>query len=443
MQQVRFDEEFLWGCATASYQVEGAIDEDGRKPSIWDAFSRVPGNIMNGDDGTVAVDQYHRYEEDVKLMADLNFQAYRYSIAWPRIIPEGVGEVNMAGVDYYIRLSKALRSKGLSVVATLYHWDLPQVLQERGGWANRETAYHFQAYAEACFEHLGPYVDRWITLNEPFCAAYLGYRTGEHAPGIKDEEQANRAVHHLNLAHGLAMRSYRKTGLKAPIGTTLNPIMPRPASNKREDILASEYARAFNTDVFLLPLFNKGYPKQVTEGMGISYPVEKGDMEIIAEKIDFLGINYYQEGAVAYDESAISKHKDVPVWQPVTNQRWPVTPYGLLRILHYVQGMDKELPLYITENGCANDDILKEGRVHDLFRCDYINKHLAICEQAIDEGINLKGYFIWSFLDNFEWAWGYSRRFGIIYVDYETQERIPKDSAYMLRDVIAGYCEFD
>ena len=166
-------------------------------------------------------------------------------------------------------------------------------------------------------------------------------------------------------------------------------------------------------------------------------------MEIIAEKIDFLGINYYQEGAVAYDESAISKHKDVPVWQPVTNQRWPVTPYGLLRILHYVQGMDKELPLYITENGCANDDILKEGRVHDLFRCDYINKHLAICEQAIDEGINLKGYFIWSFLDNFEWAWGYSRRFGMIYVDYETQERIPKDSAYMLRDVIAGYCEFD
>ena len=442
MQQVQFDKDFLWGCATASYQVEGAIEEDGRKPSIWDTFTKIPGKVMNGDDGAVAVDQYHRYEQDIQLMADLNFQAYRFSIAWPRIMPDGVGEVNMQGVDYYIRLSKALKSKGLEVVATLYHWDLPQVLQEKGGWAHRETAYHFQAYAEACYEHLGPYVDRWITLNEPFCAAYLGYRTGEHAPGIQDEEKANKAVHHLNLAHGLALQSYRATGLKSPIGTTLNPIMPRPASRKKEDILASEYARAFNTDVFLLPLFGKGYPKLVTEDLGITYPIEEGDMTIIAGKLDFMGVNYYQEGAVIFDEQHKHKYSDVPVWQSVTNQGWPITPYGLLRVLHYIQSMDTSLPLYITENGCANDDAVEQGRVHDLARCDYVNKHLAICKRAIDEGVNLKGYFIWSFLDNFEWAWGYSRRFGIIYVDYTTQERIPKDSAFMLRDVIAGYCEF-
>ncbi|MDT4763392.1 GH1 family beta-glucosidase [Sphaerochaeta sp. PS] len=441
MRQIHFEDDFLWGCATASYQVEGAVDADGRKQSIWDTFSKVPGAVMNGDDGTIASDQYHRYVEDVKLMADLNFQAYRFSLAWPRIMPDGTGEVNMAGVDYYIRLSKELKKQGLEVVATLYHWDLPQVLQDRGGWTNRQTAYDFQNYAEACFNHLGPYVDRWITLNEPFCAAYLGYLTGEHAPGIKDAKQANRAVHHLNLAHGLALQSYRKTGLAAPIGTTLNPIAPRPASRKPEDILASEYARAFNTDVFLLPLFNQGYPKLVTEGMGISYPIEDGDMAIIGEKIDFLGINYYQEGAVVYDETKQGKNRDVPVWQPVTNQGWPVTPFGLLRILHYIQGFDPNLPLYITENGCASDDEVVDARVHDLFRCDYILKHLAICKQAIDEGIHLKGYFIWSFMDNFEWAWGYSRRFGIVYVDYETQQRIPKDSAYMLRDVIAGYCE--
>lgn len=441
MQQIHFDKDFLWGCATASYQVEGATTEGGRKPSIWDTFSQIPGKVLHGDDGSVAVDQYHRYEEDIQLMADLNFQAYRFSLAWPRIIPDGVGAVNPEGIDYYIRLSKALRAQGIEVVATLYHWDLPQVLQDKGGWERRQTAYDFQAYATACYEHLGPYVDRWITLNEPFCAAYLGYLTGEHAPGYKDFDKATKAVHHLNLAHGLAMQAYRKSGLTAPIGTTINPIMPRPASRKEKDKLASAYAQAFNTDVFLLPLYAKGYPKLVTEDLGITYPIEQGDMEIIAEKIDFLGVNFYNEGAVVYDENERIKARDVPVWQPVTNQGWPVTPYGLLRILRYIQSLDKKLPLYITENGCANDDILSDGRVHDLFRCNYINKHLAICEQAIEEGINLKGYFVWSFLDNFEWAWGYSQRFGIVHVNYETLERTPKDSAYMMRDIIAGYCE--
>ncbi|MDD3903931.1 MAG: GH1 family beta-glucosidase [Sphaerochaeta sp.] len=441
MQQLEFDTDFLWGCATASYQVEGAVQEGGRKPSIWDTFVKEPGKIMNGDDGSVAADQYHRYKEDIQLMQELGFQAYRFSIAWPRILPEPTGKVNLEGVNYYIQLSKELKKRGLKVVATLYHWDLPQYLQDQGGWANRETAYAFNEFAKVCYAYLGDYIDQWITLNEPYCAAYLGYKTGEHAPGIKDPAQAHRAVHHLNLAHGLALDSYRKSGLMQSIGITLNPIMPRPATRRKEDILASEYARAYETDVFLHPLLNKGYPKLVTEGLGVSYPVESGDMELIGQKVDFIGINYYQEGAVAYDEKMPCKYSYVPVWQKVTNQGWPVTPYGLLRILHYFNAESNHLPLYITENGCACDDVLENGRVHDLFRCDYLNQHFAICKQAIDEGVNLKGFFIWSFIDNFEWAWGYSRRFGIVYDDFETQKRYPKDSAYMIRDCIAGYTE--
>lgn len=442
MQKIEFNKDFLWGCATASYQVEGAIDEDGRKPSIWDTFCNKAGAILHGDDGSTAADQYHRYKEDVQLMSDLNFQAYRFSIAWPRIMPDGRGAVNQKGVQYYINLSKELHSKGLKVVATLYHWDLPQALQDEGGWAVRSTAYAFAEYAKVCFEELGPYVDQWITLNEPFCTAYLGYLYGEHAPGIKDQEQAIKAVHYLNLAHGLAVVEYHKLGLEAPIGTVLNPSLPRPASRKAYDEKAARYARAIFTDVFLLPLMGKGYPQEVTEDMHISFPVQTGDMELIAQPIDFIGINYYMERAVVFDESRLFLHREVPSWQRTTNQDWPIVPYGLLRVLKYFDQVTDGLPLYITENGCANDDVPINGRVHDSFRCDYIIEHLAACKQAIDEGVNLKGYFVWSFMDNFEWAWGYSRRFGIVYIDYETQQRIPKDSAYMMRDFIAGYCEF-
>ncbi|MGE4454281.1 MAG: GH1 family beta-glucosidase [Sphaerochaeta sp.] len=443
MQKVVFDKDFLWGCATASYQVEGAVDEDGRKPSIWDTFCKQPGAVLNGDDGSVATDQYHRYKEDVSLMDELGFQAYRFSIAWPRIIPDGRGKIHMKGVAYYRNLCDELHSKGMKAVATLYHWDLPQTLQDEGGWTNRATSYAFAEYANACFEQLGPYVDQWITLNEPFCSAFLGHLYGEHAPGHTDTRETFDAVHHLNLAHGLAVKAYRKSGLKAPIGITLNPIAPREATRKDEDKKASALARAVNTEVFLHPLVRKGYPKLVSETLGISFPVEKGDMEVIAEPIDFIGINYYNEGAVAYDETQPFKYRDVPVWQRKTDMNWPIVPYGLLRLLHYFDEETQGLPLYITENGCAaKDEVAEDGRIHDLLRCDYLNEHFAICKQAIEEGIKLKGYFVWSFLDNFEWAFGYSKRFGIVYVDYKTQKRIPKDSAYMMRDVIAGYCEY-
>lgn len=442
MQRVEFNKDFLWGCATASYQVEGAVEEDGRKPSIWDTFCKKEGAVLNGDNGDVATDQYHKYKEDVSLMDELGFQAYRFSIAWPRIIPDGKGEINQAGVAYYKNLCDALHEKGMKAVATLYHWDLPQTLQDEGGWTNRDTAYAFAAYAKACFEQLGSYVDRWITLNEPFCSAYLGYLYGEHAPGHTDAREAFDAVHYLNLAHGLAVKEYRKTGLDKPIGITLNPVAPRPATRKKEDYHASELARAVNTDVFLHPLVRKRYPVLVTETLKISFPVQAGDMDIIAEPLDFIGINYYNEGAVVYDEKMPFKYRDVPVWQRTTDMKWPIVPYGLLRLLHYFDDETKGLPLYITENGCAAKDVVEEGRVHDLLRCDYLNQHFTICKQAIDEGVKLKGYFVWSFLDNFEWAFGYSKRFGIVYVDYKTQERIVKDSAYMMRDVISGYCEF-
>ena len=442
MQKVEFNKDFLWGCATASYQVEGAVKEDGRKPSIWDTFCKKEGAVLNGDNGDDATDQYHKYKEDISLMDELGFQAYRFSIAWPRIIPDGRGEINQAGVAYYKNLCDALHEKGMKAVATLYHWDLPQTLQDEGGWTNRDTAYAFAAYAKACFEQLGSHVDMWITLNEPFCSAYLGYLYGEHAPGHTDAREAFDAVHYLNLAHGLAVKEYRKIGLDKPIGITLNPVAPRPATRKKEDHHASELARAVNTDVFLHPLVRKGYPVLVTETLKISFPVQAGDMDIIAEPLDFIGINYYNEGAVVYDEKMPFKYRDVPVWQRTTDMKWPIVPYGLLRLLHYFDDETKGLPLYITENGCAAKDVVEEGRVHDLLRCDYLNQHFAICKQAIDEGVKLKGYFVWSFLDNFEWAFGYSKRFGIVYVDYKTQERIVKDSAYMIRDVISGYCEF-
>ena len=442
MQKLHFDDNFLWGCATASYQVEGAIAEDGRVPSIWDTFTGRQGAIMGGDDGRFAADQYHRYKEDVALMEELGFEAYRFSIAWPRIIVDEGGTVNPKGLQYYINLCKELHDAGIKSVATLYHWDLPQYLEDAGGWANRRTTEAFVHYAKVVFEHLGPHVDMWITLNEPWCSSYLGYREGIHAPGIQDAKKAFDSVHHLNLAHGLAMQEYRKTGCTAPIGTVLNPALPRPATKRKEDQRAAAIARGFDTDIFLKPLFGQGYPEELLKEFNIVLPVQDGDMDIIGQPLDFIGINYYAEYAVAYDEKSPLHYRNVPVWQRTTNQGWPVVPYGLNRILTYFKEVTGNIDLYITENGCAIDDELVDGRVHDHFRCDYINEHLAACKRAIDEGIHVKGYFAWSLLDNFEWAWGYSRRFGIVYVDYHTQKRYPKDSAYMLRDIIQGYCEF-
>ncbi|MDR2404374.1 MAG: beta-glucosidase [Spirochaetaceae bacterium] len=443
MPKLDFPDDFVWGTATAAYQVEGAGHEGGRSECIWDTFSRVPGAVYGGENGDIACDQYHHYREDIALMAELGFKSYRFSIAWPRVIPSGTGKVNPEGIAYYRTLCEELHRNGIKACATIYHWDLPQILQDRGGWADRSVVEAFTEYAGVCFAELGDCVDRWITINEPFCIAYLGYYYGVHAPGIRNIDQALRAVHHVNLAHGSAVRAYRKTGLKAPIGITWNPSTPRPATRNEADKKAALTARALETEVFIYPVLGKGYPEIVTGDLGLSFPVQSGDLEIIAQPIDFIGVNYYNESPVAFDGKAPLTYSSKPSWQDTSEMGWPTVPQGLKRQLVWIQEVSGGIPMYITENGYAGDDkVDAEGRVHDRERIRYLRKHLELCGDLIKEGINLKGYYAWSFADNFEWAYGYTKRFGIVYVDYATQKRYPKDSAYFFRDVIAGYGEW-
>jgi beta-glucosidase len=443
MKRLEFPHDFIWGVATASYQVEGAVYEGGREQSIWDVFTRKPGAVYGGENGDVACDEYHRYKEDVALMAQLGFKCYRFSLSWVRIIHAATGEVNKAGIEYYRALCNELHKYGMRACATIYHWDLPQYLQDKGGWAARETVEAYVEYAGACFREFGDLIDQWITFNEPYCIAYLGYYTGVHAPGIKDLSQTIRAIHHLNLAHGLAVNAYRKTGLKAPIGITLNLNTPRPATSRKEDIEAASILKAVESEVFVHPLFGKGYPEVCTGRLGFDFPVKAGDFDIMKAPIDFIGMNYYREDPVVYDETAPFLAKLVTSWQDTSDMGWYITPAGLLRQMRWMHEISKGLPLFVTENGYANVDLVSaDGQIHDKPRIEYLKKHFEVCAQAIKENINLKGYFVWSFMDNFEWAVGYTKRFGIVYIDYSTQERIPKDSAYFFRDTIAGYCEW-
>jgi beta-glucosidase len=444
MHTLNFPADFLWGTATASYQVEGAGHEGGRGESIWDTFSRVPGAVYGGESGEVACDQYHRYKEDIALMAELGFKSYRFSIAWPRVIPTGTGAVNPEGLAYYKDLIGELHKNGILVCATLYHWDLPQALQDKGGWAERATADAFAEYAKVCFAELGAEVDQWITINEPLCIAYLGYYYGVHAPGLRDIGLAMRVVHHVNLAHGLAVKAYRQAGFKAPIGITWNPSTPRPATRSEADKEAAAIARALETEVFMLPVLGRPYPEIALKKLRLPIPVKDGDMEIIGQRIDFIGVNYYNESPVAADREAPFKYSSRPSWQDTSDMGWPVVPGGLRRQLLWIHAISGGLPIYITENGYARPDVVgpEDGRIHDRERIRYIREHLEVCADLIKEGVNLKGYFAWSFIDNFEWAFGYTKRFGIVHVDFSTQKRTPKDSAYFFRDVIAGYGEW-
>jgi beta-glucosidase len=399
--------------------------------------------VYAGETGEIACDQYHRYPEDIALMSELGFQSYRFSIAWSRILPEPNGPVNKEGVKYYRSLCEELHKKDITACATLYHWDLPQYLQDKGGWADRAIVKAFTEYAKVCFSEFGDLIDQWITINEPFCIAYLGYFWGKHAPGIKNINLTVNAIHHLNLGHGAAVRAYRQTGLKAPIGTTLNLSAPRPATGGKADKRAAQVARSIESEVFLYPVLGKGYPSLASKELGVDFPVQDGDLDLIAEKIDFIGVNYYTESAVGQDKKAPFKYAGKPAWQDTTDMGWPIVPRGLERLLKWVHETSNGLPIYITENGYARQDVIEpDGRVHDRERIEYIKQHLEICANLIKDGVNLKGYFAWSFLDNFEWSFGYSKRFGIVYVDYETQKRVVKDSAYFFRDVIAGYAEW-
>jgi beta-glucosidase len=436
-----FSEDFLFGAATASYQVEGAFNEGGRTMSIWDTFARTPGKVSHGHRGDLACDQYHRYEEDIELMHRAGIQSYRFSLAWPRILPGGGDTVNPVGIDYYNRLIDALLARNIEPAITLYHWDLPQELEDAGGWPRRETAFRFAEYAETCFTAFGDRVRTWITLNEPWCSSHLGYLEGVHAPGIKDRQTAFRAVHHLNLAHGLAVQAFRNGGWKGRIGITLNLNTPRPATRREEDLGAADRAWDGQSRIYLDPLFGRGYPERhLTVEPAVRIPEEEGDSAVIASKIDFLGLNYYWEDAVEYDPDAPEEFRAAGAFQKKTLMGWDIVPEGLYRQVKWVNETYGPIDIFITENGAAFADKLNTDgtRCHDPERIDYLRRHLSVCRRLEEEGIPLKGYFLWSLLDNFEWAHGYTKRFGAIYVDYGDFRRIPKDSYYFYRDVIAG-----
>ena len=449
---MNFPEGFLWGTATAAYQVEGAAREDGRGPSIWDTFSHTPGNVLHGDTGDIACDQYHRLEEDLDIMAGLGIQAYRFSVAWPRIQPEGSGKANQKGIDYYKRLVEGLRERDIVPMLTLYHWDLPQALEDQGGWTSRETSERFAEYAGIVYEALADVVPFWITLNEPWVSAWLGYGIGIHAPGIKDMAKALSATHHLLLGHGLALRAMRSLSYENNrLGVTLNLSPVRAASESVVDAMAARLVDGGVNRLYLDPLFRGSYPEDVLDVLSLfsnfSF-VRDGDLEIISAPIDFLGVNYYMRQTVKVasesDERAvftllkiIGAQIIVPPGIERTAMGWGIEPDGLTELLLRLSKEYTGLPLYITENGAAfHDYVDPEGGVDDEERVAFLDAHFRAAHEAIEQGVNLKGYFVWSLLDNFEWAEGYSKRFGIVYVDYLTQRRIPKMSARWYKEVI-------
>ncbi|MBO0609909.1 GH1 family beta-glucosidase, partial [Myceligenerans salitolerans] len=456
-----FPEDFVWGSATASYQIEGGVSEGGRGLSIWDTFSHTPGKTLNGDTGDVADDHFHRWREDVGHIADLGLDAYRFSIAWPRVQPGGGGEFNAEGIGFYSDLLDALLAVGVKPVVTLYHWDLPQELQDAGGWTNRATAEAFAVYARRMAEEFGDRVDVWTTLNEPWCTALLGYGSGVHAPGISDPVAALTAIHHLNLAHGLAVREIRDVlGADAKVSITLNLHVVRPDDPASDlDLDAKRKADQIANDSFLGPLLEGAYPagllERTAELTDWSF-VHDGDLDLTRQPLTVLGVNYYSTARVRAwsgqgQRQQADGHKDsagnpwigaedvefLPQPGPWTAMGWNIEPAGLTDLLMELHERYPHLPLMVTENGAAFDDevTLTGGvaRVHDPRRVQYLHDHIEALAQARDKGADVRGYFAWSLLDNFEWAYGYDRRFGIIRVDYTTQERTWKDSAHWYR----------
>jgi beta-glucosidase len=436
--------------ATSAYQVEGATEGDGRGPSIWDTFCATPGKIRAGDTGTVACDHYHRYEDDIELMASMGVGAYRFSVSWPRIQPDGRGPANRRGLDHYRRVVDALRRHDIVPTLTLYHWDLPQALEDAGGWPVRDTAERFAEYAAIVARSLGDAVPMWITINEPMVAAWLGYEQGVHAPGRTDEGAALAAAHHLLLAHGLATEAIRAE-TTGEVGLALNLYPCRPARDDPEDERAADLADDQLNRLYLDPVFGHPYPSSVTERYAPAFDhglVRDGDLATISAAIDFLGVNYYTVHTVTADTGATDRGSELPrslgvrsITPPgveVTSMGWPIQPDGLTEMLTRVDRDYGPPRLYVTENGAAFDDIVSPAGVRDDRRIDYLERHVAAAHDAIAAGVPLAGYFVWSLLDNFEWSEGYAKRFGLVQVDFATQERTPKDSALWYRGLIAG-----
>jgi beta-glucosidase len=438
-----FPDGFVWGAATASFQIEGASTEDGRGASIWDTLCATPGAILDGSDGTVACDHYHRWESDLDLMADLGVTAYRFSIAWPRIKPHGNGTDEQRGLAWYDRLVDGLLARGIEPYATLYHWDMPQALQDKGGWVNRDTAYRFAEYAALTHHRLGDRVKKWATLNEPWCSAFLGHASGEHAPGITDPAQSVAAAHHLLLGHGLAAEALHGGRRPADVGIVLNLYRVTPASDSEADVDAARRVDGQQNRLFLDAVLKGEYPADVVEDFAqftdMSF-VQDGDLETIAARIDWLGVNYYSSNVVrGLDAPAPAGVRPtpwigcedvevVPNGEKQTHMGWDIEPTGLTDVLLRLKDEYRPVPIYITENGSAWEDVVVDGEIHDTDRIAYLDAHLGAALDAVEKGATLRGYFAWSLLDNFEWAWGYERRFGIVRVDYDTQERTVKDS---------------
>ncbi|MEU3447605.1 GH1 family beta-glucosidase [Streptomyces thermolilacinus] len=445
-----FPPGFRWGTATAAYQIEGAAAEDGRTPSIWDTFSRVPGKVRNGDTGDIAADHYHRMAEDVALMRDLGVTDYRFSVSWSRVQPGGRGPAASKGLDFYRRLVDELRGAGIRPVATLYHWDLPQELEDAGGWPHRDTAERFAEYAALMADALGDRVATWTTLNEPWCAAFLGYASGVHAPGRTDPAASLRAAHHFNLGHGLAVRALRAAlPGSAEVSLTLNLHAVRPLTGSEADRDAARRIDALGNRVFLDPVFLGRLPDDLvadTAALTDWSFVKDGDLAAASAPIDSLGINYYSPTVVASGThegpspwpGAEGHVRFEPAPGPRTAMDWPVDADGLYELLTRLRDELPHVPLVITENGAAYDDYADpSGAVHDPERVAYLRQHLTAVHRAIEAGADVRGYFLWSLLDNFEWAYGYSKRFGIVHVDFASQRRTPKDSARWYADVIA------
>ncbi|WP_121251760.1 glycoside hydrolase family 1 protein [Nocardioides ferulae] len=459
-----FPPGFLWGAAAAAYQIEGAVDADGRTPSIWDTFVTVPGAILHGDNADQACQHYERMPQDVALMKQLGLPAYRFSVAWPRIRPDG-GPVNRRGLDFYDRLTDELLAAGITPWLTLYHWDLPQALEDAGGWTNRDTAHRFLDYAMTVHDALGDRVHAWTTHNEPWCAAFMGYTNGGHAPGRQEGVAGVVAAHHLLLAHGLFVDEVRRRGGTAEnggsVGITLNLTVADPFDPTRAaDVEAARRLDGFHNRVFLDPLFRGRYADDLaadTEGMlfeGRRWQefVHDGDLELIGAPIDFLGVNFYHGDVPAAlpfdvepDQLLGSRIEHAPrprqspypgggfvfprTGLPTTARDWEIDPGALTRLLVRVKEEYTALPVFITENGAMADDVVEDGAVHDDGRRDYIEQHLHAVLDAIDKGVDVAGYFVWSFMDNFEWSYGHAHRFGLVHVDFDTQTRTPKDSA--------------
>lgn len=436
-----FPADFRWGLATAAYQIEGAANEGGRGPSIWDTFARTPGLTRHGDTGDVACDHYHRWDRDFDLLVELGVRDYRLSVSWSRLQPTGRGELNPHAVSFYRSLLGGLRDRGIRPLVTLYHWDLPQPLEDEGGWPVRTTAECFADYARLVVRALGDLARDWVTLNEPWCSAFLGYGTGAHAPGRRDERAAVAAAHHLNLAHGLALAAIRAESPDAAVGISNIVTDVLPASSSPADVAAATRLDAATNRVFLDPVYLGGYTTIVHEVFrDLKDLVRPGDLELIGAPTDFAGVNHYQRLIARHDGEAGGLNvSDRPAEPATTSFGWSVVPESLEAVLARVASEFTNLPLYVTENGASYDDYVDpEGVVADTERVAYLRGYLDAAARAIRSGVDLRGYYAWSFLDNFEWAEGYGKRFGLVYVDYGTQERIPKLSAHWYRRMIAG-----